>query len=168
MIDILKANLADGVVFNRHLDGKIKISTTALNVMLEFIQDDLNKPESGGVILGRHIVDSHDIVVDGVTRPTHEDQQSRFRFFRSKQPHQKSIDDAWAASLQTSTYLGEWHTHPEPIPTPSWVDKCNWHRKLMVDRYSGTLFFIILGTNELRVWEGQYRRITLYSLEASL
>jgi integrative and conjugative element protein (TIGR02256 family) len=82
------------------------------------------------------------------------DQRARTRFHRAKRRHQAAIDAAWAASEGTCTYLGEWHTHPEPIPTPSAVDWTDWRRRLLRDRYTEPLFFIIIGTIAIRAWEG--------------
>ena len=106
-------------------------------------------------MLGRHIRDTPDIVVDSVTGPMRGDHRARYRFDRAAKAHQEVIDRSWAESGGTITYLGEWHTHPEPVPDPSSLDAGTWTRKIMVDRYSGLLFFVIVGTAELRVWEGQ-------------
>ena len=152
-------------IFIRPNGGCFKIGLSALKTMLCFVQDESHKPEAGGVLLGRHIIDTNDIVVDWVTTPLPGDRQSRFRFFRTRRRHQELIDQAWRESSRTCTYLGEWHTHPEAAPAPSIVDQFNWRRKLMVDQFSDCLFFIIVGADEMRVWEGRYRRINLYQLK---
>lgn len=56
-----------------------------------------------------------------------------------------------------TTYLGEWHTHPEEIPTPSVIDRIGWAKKLLADSFSEAIFFVILGTTTVRVWEGARR-----------
>jgi len=157
--------MSEGLVFKRHFDGFFKISNLAHIVMLQFAQDEIHKPESGGVLLGRHIVNTKNIVVDRVTTPMPADRQARFRFFRSRNAHQQVIDQVWQESKETCTYLGEWHTHPESVPTPSLVDQFDWRRKLMFDRFSEHLFFVIVGTYELRVWEGRFRCSSLFPLE---
>jgi integrative and conjugative element protein (TIGR02256 family) len=134
--------------------GHFQISSQALATMRYYIQDVPAKPEAGGVLLGRHLLGTGDIIVDLVTVPMPSDCQSRFRFFRARRPHQAAIDRAWRASGGTCTYLGEWHTHPEQHPTPSWIDRQNWQRKLLVDRFTDPIFFVIMGTLKTRVWEG--------------
>jgi integrative and conjugative element protein (TIGR02256 family) len=111
--------------------------------------------EAGGVLLGRHLRDGNAIVVDAVTVPMDGDRRTRTRFHRAQRRHQAAIDAAWAASEGTCTYLGEWHTHPEPVPTPSLVDWADWRRRLRQDRYTELLFFVIVGTAAVRVWEGR-------------
>ena len=154
----------DPLLFARARGGRVQIGQAALGAMLRFIQDGPRKTEAGGVLLGRHIRDSRDIVIDAVTTPLPGDRRRRTRFFRSQQPHQAEIDRAWRESGSTVTYLGEWHTHPQAVPTPSFTDQFDWRRKLLVDRFSGCLFFVVVGTVGLRVWEGRRGSPRLHEL----
>ena len=53
----------------------------------------------------------------------------------------------------TMAYLGLWHTHPEPCPTPSNTDKRGWEKTVSADMFEGDrLFFPIVGTTLIRVW----------------
>jgi integrative and conjugative element protein (TIGR02256 family) len=122
--------------------------------MRGYLQNSPRKAEAGGVLLGRHIAGSLDIVVDDATVPMRGDRRERFLFLRAQKPHQRVIDRAWHDSGGTCVYLGEWHTHPEPVPTPSTVDRNNWKRKLKQDRFDSFVFFVILGSRDIRVWEG--------------
>lgn len=115
-------------------------------------------------MLGRYIIDSQDVVIDKVSFPMPGDRATRTTFFRKKKAHQQIIDREWEASSHTCTYLGEWHTHPEPYPSPSSIDDTTWKRKLKDDIVdSDSLFFLIVGTSEMRMWEG-YRRSRTISL----
>jgi len=156
---------ADCLVYVRIFDGRLRIGESALEHMLHLIQDDPRKPEAGGVLLGRHILETSDAVVDKVTLPMEGDRQSRNSFFRAPRRHQEAIARAWRESGGTCTYLGEWHTHPECVPTPSLIDKWNWQRKLLTDKFSGFIFFVIIGTKMVRVWEGHRHRLGLDLLE---
>jgi integrative and conjugative element protein (TIGR02256 family) len=156
--------MSEGMLFHRYQAGILKIGGAAVAVMQQYAQTDPTMLEAGGVLLGRYIVDTPNIVIDRITIPSLHDRRSRFRFFRSKQPHQEIIDQTWKESAHTSTYLGEWHTHPETMPTPSIIDTFDWCRKLMFDQFSENIFFIIVGTVELCVWEGQFHRPCLRQL----
>ncbi len=141
--------------------GKLEISIRALTQMREFVQDAPYKREAGGVLLGRYIRESLDIVVDEVTVPMWGDRRGWFNFFRARRPHQKAIDRAWQESGGTTTYLGEWHTHPECVPTPSPTDLKDWERQLKKDVFDGdSLYFIIIGIDSLRIWEFNHRNLT--------
>lgn len=143
------------LTFARCEEGRLQISPEALNLMYKYVQDEAEKPEAGGVLLGRHINDTSDIIVDSVTTPLEGDRQSRFRFIRARRRHQEAIDHAWKASGGTCTYLGEWHTHPELYPTPSVIDWINWQRKMLFDQFTQPMFFVIVGTTQICAWEGR-------------
>ena len=140
--------------FRRVVNGTFEISPAALDALLSHRQVGSRQNESGGVLLGRLIKGSSDIVVDAVTKPTRVDKQSRFRFFRSAEPAQAAVNAAWAASGGTKIYLGEWHTHPEDVPRPSGVDLRDWRRVAKQARFEqDALFFTIVGRTTVAVWE---------------
>lgn len=158
--------LKDSLVFSRPGGGQIKLPADIIASIHPYIQSDRKKPESGGVMMGRYIIDSRDVVIDKITFPMPGDQATRTTFFRKKHAHQVAIDREWDASNHTCTYLGEWHTHPEPFPSPSCIDHYNWKRKLKKDIIdSDSLFFLIVGTSELRMWEGHKSLRTISMLE---
>jgi integrative and conjugative element protein (TIGR02256 family) len=152
---MLDKDFSDGLIFSRVDGGRLKIGMSAYDMMRRYIQDKPGMPEAGGILLGRYIIDAHDVVIDRVTVPLPGDRRSRFRFTRCDKEHQRIADRAWNRSHRTCTYLGEWHTHPEAVPHPSGVDQNDWRRKLREDRYAESLFFIIVGINEVRIWEGK-------------
>jgi integrative and conjugative element protein (TIGR02256 family) len=142
------------LLFLRPDGARFEVSIAAWQVMQAYIQHASDASEAGGVLLGRHLRDGSAIIVDAVTVPMAGDRRARTRFHRARRRHQAAIDAAWATSDGTCTYLGEWHTHPEPIPTPSVVDRADWRCRLRQDRYTEPIFFVIVGTTESRAWEG--------------
>lgn len=144
------------LVFRKGSGGRLGVGTEALEVMLSFTQRESRDTEAGGVLMGRFIEGGEDVVVDLVTPPLAGDRRSRFRFYRAKCAHQEVIDREWRSSGGTRTYLGEWHTHPEPYPTPSTTDLNGWRRRVKRDTFHGqTLHFLIVGQVEVRAWEMQ-------------
>jgi len=108
--------------------------------------------EAGGALLGRHLVDSENLIVDEVTTPQNQDRRSRVSFFRSKQ-HGGIARARWIAGNSTMAYLGLWHTHPERDPTPSGADRRDWENAIEKDSFEGDrLCFAIVGTDRIRVW----------------
>ena len=133
-------------------DGRLIITKAALRTMTAHSQLADSQPESGGVLLGRHLIDSCDIVIDEVTTPQATDKRKRFSFFRSLS-HNKKVKQRWNETNGTSAYLGLWHTHPEAVPTPSTTDLNDWNKASKNDEYEGdSLFFIIVGMKEIGVW----------------
>lgn len=143
------------LLFVRREKGLLKISSEALNVLLQYRQLRSDSSEAGGVLIGRFIKGSNDIVIDIVSDPCKQDVRSRFKFIRSKKYHQEFIDQHWSESDGRLNYLGEWHSHPEEDPSPSPVDLADWTRKLSEDQIDAeTTFFLIVGQATVNVWEG--------------
>lgn len=143
-----------GLRFIRSAGGTLEIPESALSTLNGQRQLKESDPESGGILLGRAILNSADIVLDDVRLPMAGDQQSRTRFYRLKWPAQYAIFHAWICSGGSTNYLGDWHTHPELDPTPSVQDRQNWMNIARRRRFGGPdLFFIIVGQKALRVWE---------------
>jgi integrative and conjugative element protein (TIGR02256 family) len=137
----------------------------ALRQLQAFAQHRWWNCEAGGVLLGRHLLDSHDVVVDEVSTPQNSDRRSRFGFFRSSK-HEQVARQRWSQENSTSAYLGLWHTHPERDPTPSGVDRRDWQQAVAGDTYEGDrLFFPIVGTHRIRIWtlsrRGTFRELNL-------
>ncbi len=137
----------------------------ALKQMQAFAQRHCRDSEAGGVLLGRHLLESRDMVVDEVSTPQNGDRRSRFGFFRSSK-HEQVARQRWLEENSTLAYLGLWHTHPERDPTPSSVDRRDWQQAVARDTYeSDRLFFPIVGTHCIRIWtlsrRGTFRELKL-------
>lgn len=135
-------------------NGKLKISSEALESFSQYRQDESSKKEAGGLLLGRYIKNSNNIIIDKTTVPYHKDIRRRYFFHKKDLQHQRVIDQEWKVSDGTCNYLGEWHTHPENIPNPSKVDIDGWREKLSNDSFDHhSLYFIIIGIEEIKAWE---------------
>lgn len=146
--------------------GTLKLSETPMLKMLSYRQDDRKKTEAGGVLLGRFIKDSNDIILDRVTVPMIGDKRTRTSFKRGAKMHQRIIDHEWKKSKGTCHYIGEWHTHPENYPSPSSVDIKAWKEKLRNDTISNRyIYFIIVGIKGFIVLEGDKETLKFRKLK---
>jgi integrative and conjugative element protein (TIGR02256 family) len=142
------------LIFQKKDGGKLEIGRTALSKMLRYRQNTESRKESGGVLMGRDIRGCLDVVIDDVTTPMSKDRRTRRSFFRNQEQHQQILDQVWQMSIGTTHYLGEWHTHPEAVPTPSPTDLADWQKHIHANVFTNsTLFFIIVGVESLRIWE---------------
>lgn len=140
--------------FARPNGGIVEFNKTAAELINRYRQLNKNDAEAGGMLLGRLISESRDLVVDEVTEPTKLDLKGRFYFIRRRRAAQRRVNKAWAESNGTLNYLGEWHSHPEDDPTPSQVDIENWHRIGSEARFEQDfLLFAIVGRSITRLWE---------------
>ncbi len=134
--------------------GLVEIGDAANVVMQRYCQSDAEATEAGGVLLGRLILNTDDIIIDEATDPTDSDQRGRFFFKRAQRTTQQRIINAWTTSAGTQIYLGEWHTHPEDDPVPSRQDLRNWRRIMHSAKYEQEyLLFVIVGKQCTRIWE---------------
>ncbi|GAE36826.1 Mov34/MPN/PAD-1 family protein [Halalkalibacter akibai] len=134
---------------------QLKISEAVNNIFLQYRQLKEQDTEAGGVLLGRFLQESNNVVIDQITVPMENDTRTRFFYKKYREDHQAIVDKFWAETEGTCNYLGEWYTHPEQNPTPSAHDRNEWSKILrhtVCD--SDILFFIIVGTKSMGVWIG--------------
>lgn len=134
-------------------NGKtVDILADVFSQISRWLQVNQNDPESGGYILGYRHIDTDNISLEYVTCPQPLDIRSRTSF-RMRDPKHKIF--LLRGKISKSYYMGLWHTHPQERPTPSGTDWEDWNDTLRMDRTAcNYIFFIIAGTNELRVWAG--------------
>jgi integrative and conjugative element protein (TIGR02256 family) len=146
--------VAKTIRFEKTDGGRLIIDSSVIEQFMSYQQHNIQDYEAGGLLLGRHLKDCFHLAVDYISIPQRGDKRSRYSFFRGK-GHQKIAHQYWESSNGTCTYLGNWHTHPEPYPTPSQTDINDWLNVLQNDIYEGnSLYFIIVGTREIACWEG--------------
>jgi integrative and conjugative element protein (TIGR02256 family) len=108
--------------------------------LIDYRQVSAGMKEAGGLLIG-YRRDPHIEVVD-MTVPFPRDERRRTFFERRDPAHGKYLRKRWATSGKTLDYLGEWHTHPEQLPTPSYHDLYEW-RLLLQSRRTPLLFLIV-------------------------
>jgi integrative and conjugative element protein (TIGR02256 family) len=134
--------------------GLIRMSGELLAKLCDFRQLVRQAPESGGVLIGKHLNSGGVLLIDQLTLPQKSDKQGRCEFYRSTE-HSKLMNEIWQKSKRHSTYVGLWHSHPEPVPNYSSIDKQDWQNALIQSMYEGNLlFFVIVGQTHIRIWMG--------------
>lgn len=140
------------LVFELEATVRLKVDGFAVRKLQHHAQHGELASEAGGVLLGRWIAKDGHFVIDAISDPMPGDRATRRSFFRSV-AHNDVINASLRRSRNTCGYLGEWHTHPEPHPTPSGVDLRDWHRRTREDRLDiPRVFFIIVGTVGIIAW----------------
>ncbi len=108
--------------------------------------------ESGGIIVGKLNPAKKQVIATDITVPQKEDKCTKNRYIRAELGHQEIMDNLWKESGFAKTYIGEWHTHNQRVPQPSWIDRRNWLQISKRRQNSIWLFFVIVGTEQLGVW----------------
>ena len=128
----------------------ILIRDEVLETIQKFRQDGDRDNEAGGILLGMRKAGGH-IELVRATEPSEFDGRARYGFIRELAKHADVAHDAFIASKQLVHYVGEWHSHPEDQPSPSWIDKWEW-KKLARLQQQSPLAMIIVGIKDL--WIG--------------
>jgi integrative and conjugative element protein (TIGR02256 family) len=146
-------------IYRRRDGRRVVFPSATIEIIEKYRQEHEEACEAGGMLLGRIIAETGDVVVDELTQPAPDDSRTRFTFVRGKEFAQDLVNRAWAYSSGTRIYLGEWHSHPESRPTPSPHDLGNWRAVVRGARYEqDELLFVIVGIDEVAVWELRRRQ----------
>ena len=142
------------LIFQKQDGGKLKITNNVLEQFRLFRQIEQGEHEAGGLLLGRYIINSNDTIIDLISTPQLNDVSSPVKFIKNKDEHQAIVDEAWEKSCGTCNFLGEWHTHPEKIPSPSIIDIKNWKSIISKAVFeSNSLYFLIIGSSQISAFE---------------
>ncbi|MFD1954105.1 Mov34/MPN/PAD-1 family protein [Paenibacillus thailandensis] len=128
-------------------DKLVKFTDEVVEILNSYRQVKKKQHEAGGILLGRIFDDQ--IIIQQITTPGPGDKSGRYFFERNVKRAQWFVDLAWRSSNGEVIYLGEWHTHPEPVPRPSSVDQKLITNMLRDSKMSiDFLFLVIVGTEE--------------------
>lgn len=136
-------------------DGKIVVILEhVLNIMLNYRQLTPTSFEAAGVLIGERR--GPHLVICDLSVPGIGDIRSRYQVNRKGKHHQKKVVECFYSSNGFQQYVGEWHSHPEDYPSPSFIDKQSWRDNLVADIPMVT---IILGRKALWVARKENNKI---------
>jgi len=95
----------------------IAINSNVLKHFLKHRQTSSTTSEVGGQLFARFSPDR--LCIRVATGPANEDQGGRFWFKPNQKRQNDEIQKLFKEKLH---FIGDWHTHPEPTPTPSVTD----------------------------------------------
>jgi integrative and conjugative element protein (TIGR02256 family) len=126
----------------------VYFSQSVLEVFERHVQSD-SGTEAGGILLG-YVRGKHLELLEA-SEPTRQDRRLRYFFERMIHGHKSLADRRWSESNGLVRYIGEWHTHPQEIPSPSSIDISEW-QILAQDRVDRRpLLAVIVGRKNLHV-----------------
>ena len=108
-----------------------------------------NRMEAGGILIGSYR--GPHIEITECSQPFLLDCRLRTLFDRRDPGHHDLAMRRWRESGRVSTFVGEWHTHPESVPTPSSIDINTW-REVSRKNTTGSTVFLIRGHTDW--WAG--------------
>ena len=151
MTEIVISVAGDGVRCFEGYGRWVTVCAEVAGVWHGHRQSQATAAESFGVLIGTTSVDRREIWIEAVTTPLSRDRRSRHSFALRDRGHQQAVCRKFASSDGRAIYLGTWHTHPEPVPNPSEVDRKDWVACLRANR-GRPLAFVLVGTDAVRVF----------------
>lgn len=126
----------------------VVLSDEVTQVLVRYRQRFPWQTEAGGILLGRRRGNHVEVVQ--ATEPTRLDRRSTYFWERQASGHAQAAIRAWRLAAGTVDYVGEWHTHPQRVPTPSSLDRREWH-SLAQARPKTPLVAVVVGTRMLHL-----------------
>lgn len=123
----------------------VLLTSEALHDLDRYAQTEAKSNEAGGQLFARF--DPGVVVIRRCSPPHPDDRRSRFGFWPNRKREQREIREFYAQGLH---YVGDWHTHPEPHPTPSASDLDSMRSVFMKSKHALVSFLMIIrGTGAL-------------------
>ncbi len=122
----------------------LELSNSVIAHLTKYQQLNEHQPEAGGQLFG-HFKDDTTVVIKA-TGPRKSDRRQRFSF----RPNRKAerLEVFWL-HRKGFHYVGDWHTHPQKIPTPSATDIESMTDSFSKSKHQLTGFtMVIVGTAE--------------------
>lgn len=136
-------------------DGvKIEVSNQVWSIWNKYRQNSIWAKEACGILIGGYDKQNKVIYVEQCTKPLRGDRRRRKSYTIRDHGHQKIVDEVYLKSGGTSFYLGTWHTHPEPDPSPSAIDQADWQKCINRNLNIPVLLFVIVGTKSILLSPG--------------
>lgn len=110
----MAVTLEDSSVVVRFHRVTARLSPDVLKIFDAHRQKGWFSREAGGQLFADIKDDVWHVVT--ATGPRSADRRGRFHFWPDRKAEQREIDRHFVKGLE---YVGDWHTHPEKIPTPS-------------------------------------------------
>ncbi|MBD3667603.1 MAG: Mov34/MPN/PAD-1 family protein [Kangiella sp.] len=145
-------------------DGNLVVIISSAYKKLYFHrQMNLENDEAAGVLIGERR--GEHIIIRHISEPGQGDIRTRFSVNRKGRHHQLAVNQAFYASKGILNYVGEWHTHPEDVPSPSLLDLTSWKKNLTDPAPS-----ILLIIGRRNIWVGkklgnQIKALSLHTQE---
>jgi len=146
----------DRAVVFENRGRQIKICYEVLTMIERHLQRSKIDCEAGGVLLVRENVSNNNLILEFATEPMPGDKRSRNRFYRKDKGHVDFYKVIYECNQGVYAYVGEWHTHPEAVPSYSILDFNNWKKIGKESGNNSRQIHLIAGYDALRLWEFSY------------
>ena len=106
--------------FTNNADVRVSFKNEVIELFEQHKQLTDKSLEAGGQLFARF--STTEVMISKATGLRNGDKRGRFLFWPNRKKEQNEIKELFGQGYH---YIGDWHTHPEPSPTPSNTDLVN-------------------------------------------
>lgn len=106
--------------FTNNSDINVTFESEVLELFERHKQLSEKSLEAGGQLFARF--NATEVVISKATGLRDGDKRGRYLFWPNRKKEQNEIKELFGEGYH---YVGDWHTHPEAVPTPSSTDLVN-------------------------------------------
>jgi integrative and conjugative element protein (TIGR02256 family) len=131
-------------------DFILEFDNNALNELKKYQQKN-GELESGGILLGEIYLQSSKVIIKEII-VSKKAKRSFLGVNIDKKEMQIELEKKRIESDYTLYYIGDWHTHPEPFPTSSMIDRLSYNKIIKKAKIlTNFIVFVIIGNhNDIR------------------
>jgi integrative and conjugative element protein (TIGR02256 family) len=127
--------------FHESLDFKVRVEKKVYDHIFSYRQTSVKSQEAGGQLFA--VIDGASIILKLATGPHQKDIRTLFGFLPNRENEQKIINKQYSKGLH---YVGDWHTHYEENPSPSFEDLNSMQESFLLSKHDlNWLILIIIG-----------------------
>jgi integrative and conjugative element protein (TIGR02256 family) len=125
----------------------VEFDPSVINTFRKYQQNN-GEAESGGILVGEIYPHSNKVIIKEAIVSL-KAKRSFFGVNIDKIEMQKELDKCRENSNFTHYYLGDWHTHPEPYPSPSLIDIMSYNQTCKKAKLvTNFIIFLIVGNSK--------------------
>ena len=136
-------------------DLNIQISEQAYATMMNYRQLNEDEIEKGGLLMGQLFPYENTIIITNILASNDSDSD-RHNIKLNIECLQNQMNIIWEESKGTITYIGDWHTHPQQNPRPSFIDYQTFFKNFYTSKFDqNILLYLILGSSN-EIWSKSF------------
>ena len=143
---------------------KLVFTDSVFKTLNQYRQTTFSRKEAGGQFFAR--ITPKLVIIAAATGPSRKDKRHRFGFIPNKSRLKQEILEYFEKGYH---YIGDWHSHPQLIPKPSFLDlrsmkKCFRQSKHELDHF----VLAIIGKDDVQknMWVGAVNSKKVIKLNA--
>ena len=126
---------------------RIEFDKNAIEKLKKYQQKN-KEPESGGILVGEIYPKLNKVIIKDIV--VSKKAKRSFRGINiDKKEMQEELEKIRKNTAYRYYYIGDWHTHPEKYPKPSWIDEISYKKTLKnIIIQTNFVVFLIVGNGD--------------------